>query len=233
MWEQIEQALTGSITRVLSQVASLVPGMVALILALAISAAAGAILAGILRRLLRGIKFDERVERWGFSSIAEWSPARSPTLLVGRLAMWTIIAIGFIIGVSAFDLTWTSELVLRFFEYVPHVLAALVVLVAGSFIARYLARSVLIEAVNMNLHYAGLLSAGVRWMVMVVAVAMALEHLSIGGGIIRLAFGILFGGIVLAMALAVGLGSKEMVSRSLEREASRASEQSGEPVRHL
>ena len=52
-------------------------------------------------------------------------------------------------------------------------------------------------------------------MVTVVAVAMALEHLAIGGDIIRLAFGILFGGIVLALALAVGLGSKELISRSI------------------
>jgi hypothetical protein len=108
------------------------------------------------------------------------------------------------------------------------------VLVAGSFIARFLARSVLIGAVNMNLQYARLLSAGVKWLVLVLAVTMALEHLGIGSGIIRLAFGILFGGIVLALALAVGLGSKEMVSRSLEREASRASTQpTEEPVSHL
>ena len=112
-------------------------------------------------------------------------------------------------------------MVLRVFEYVPNVLAALFVLAAGSIIARFLARSVLIGAVNMNLLYARLLSAGVKWLVNVLAVAMALEHLGIGGGIIRLAFGILFGGIVLALALAVGLGSKELVSRSLDREEAR------------
>jgi hypothetical protein len=128
----------------------------------------------------------------------------------------------------------TSELVRRLVEYLHDVLAAVVVLVAGSFIARFLARSVLIGAVNMNLQYARLLSAGVKWLVLVLAVTMALEHLGIGGGIIRLAFGILFGGIVLALALAVGLGSKEMVSRSLEREANRASTQpTEEPVSHL
>jgi hypothetical protein len=54
--------------------------------------------------------------------------------------------------------------------------------------------------------------------VLVLAGAMALEHLRIGRQILLLAFGILFGGIVLALALAVGLGSKEMVSRSLERQ---------------
>jgi hypothetical protein len=61
-----------------------------------------------------------------------------------------------------------------------------------------------------------------------------MEHLHIGVGIVRLAFGILFGGIVLALALAVGLGSKELVSRSLEREANKpSSPNEKEPVGHL
>ena len=112
--------------------------------------------------------------------------------------------------------------------------AALVVLIAGSIVARFLARSVLIGAVNMNLQYARLLSVGVKWLVTVLAVTIAIERLGIGGGIIRLAFGILFGGIVLALALAVGLGSKELVSRSLERETSKTSSQNlKEPVGHL
>jgi hypothetical protein len=68
----------------------------------------------------------------------------------------------------------------------------------------------------------------------VLAVTIAIERLGIGGGIIRLAFGILFGGIVLALALAVGLGSKELVTRSLERETTKASSTNiKEPVGHL
>jgi hypothetical protein len=233
MWEQIQKALSHSTTRVLSEVASLLPGIVTLLLALFVSMALAKLIAGILRRSLSGIDFDGRVLRWGFHSLADWSPGKSPTLLVARVTAWTVVFVGFVIGVSAFDSTLTTALVLRFFEYLPNVLAAVMVLLAGNLVARFLARSVLIEAVNMNLQYARLLSVGVRWMVMVLAVAMALEHLAIGGGIIRLAFGILFGGIVLALALAVGLGSKELVTRSLEREAHRAAEQSDEPVRHL
>src|SRR4029077_19590677 len=103
-------------------------------------------------------------------------------------------------------------------------------LLVGNVVARFLARSVLIGAVNMNLQYARLLSAGVKWMVLVLVLAMALDHLAIGGGIVHLAFGILFGGIVLALALAVGLGSKEVVSRSLEREARKEPIDGEEPV---
>jgi hypothetical protein len=68
---------------------------------------------------------------------------------------------------------------------------------------------------------------------MVLTIAMALDHLQIGSSIVHLAFGILFGGIVLALALAVGLGSKELVSRSLERESERGAAAPEEPFRHL
>jgi hypothetical protein len=221
MWGQVEQSLNQAMVRVLSQFASLLPGLAALIVAIFISALAAGLLAVIVRRVLARIEFDQRLFRSGYSSLAEWSPAKSPTLLVTRIIFWTIVLIGFLIGVSAMDTVLTSELVLRLFTYLPNVLAALVVLVAGNIIARFLSRSVLIGAVNMNLQYARLLSVGVKWLVIVLTVTMALEHLSIGGDIIRLGFGILFGGIVLALALAVGLGSKELVSRSLKREASR------------
>ncbi len=233
MWNQIQQALSGATVRLLSQMAALLPGIVALILALLISALAAWVVGVMLRRSLTGIRFDQKLPQWGFPFLRDWSPHKSPTLLVTRTISSAIVFVGFLIALSVFDVSLTSEMMRRFVEYLPNVLAAVVVLVAGSFIARFLARSVLIGAVNMNLQYARLLSVGVKWLVLVLAVTMALEHLGIGSGIITLAFGILFGGIVLALALAVGLGSKEMVSRSLEREVNRASTQTEEPVSHL
>ena len=234
MWNQVGQALSQSMTRMVSKFAVLLPGLMALIIVMLFSIPVAWILAAILRRSLDGVDFDRRVAQWGFPSLAEWSPRHSPTLLVTRATVWMVMIIGFLIGISAFDAALTSRLLYRLFDYVPSLFAAIVVLLAGSLIARFLARSVLIGAVNMNLQYARLLSAGVKWLVTVLAVTMALEHLGIGGGIIRLAFGILFGGIVLALALAVGLGSKELVSRSLERESIRRPAQDmQEPVSHL
>lgn len=233
MWDQVGKALNASMVRVLSQFAGLLPGLLALIVALILSVVLAWIATAVLRRFLTGIEFDERLVRWGLAGWGDWAPANSPTLLVTRGIAVIIVFIGFLIGISAFDMALTSQLVLRFFDYLPNVVAALIVLVVGTIIARFLSRSVLIGAVNMNLQYAQLLSAGIKWLVMVLTVAMALEHLAIGRGIIRLAFGILFGGIVLALALAVGLGSKDLVTRSLEREATRSAQSTHEPVGHL
>jgi hypothetical protein len=234
MWDEVGQALKLSMTKMLSQLASLLPGIVALVTALMIAGLIAWAVAAILRRSLVGFDFDRRVAQWGLPALAEWSPSSSPTLLVTRAIAWIIILMGFLIGISAFDGALPSQFVVRLFGYLPDVVTAILVFVAGTVVARFLARSVLIGAVNMNLQYARLLSVGVKWLVTVLAVTIAIERLGIGGGIIRLAFGILFGGIVLALALAVGLGSKDLVSRSLERETSKVSAPNlKEPVGHL
>jgi hypothetical protein len=234
MWDQVGQTLNESTVRILSRLAGLLPGMLALIIAVLFSAFLAWLITSLLRRFLLSIHFDEQLERWGFSNVAEWSPQQSPSRLVTTVVSWSIILLGFVLGLSAFDATVTSELTLQLFSYLPNVLGAILLLLVGSMVARYLGRNVLIEAVNMNLQYARLLGLGVKWMVMVLTIAMTLEHLHIGSGIVQLAFGILFGGIVLALSLAVGLGSKELVSRSLERESGRAAAaETEQPFRHL
>jgi hypothetical protein len=85
----------------------------------------------------------------------------------------------------------------------------------------------------MQIQSARLLSVGVKWMIMVLATAMALTQLHIGGTVLTLAFGILFGGIVFALSLAVGLGSKDMVRKSWERQAERREEPAETPYQHL
>ena len=159
---------------------------------------------------------------------------QSPALLLSQAVAGLIILGGFLIGITAFDAEWTSLFAQSVLGYIPNVLGAALVLLVGTIIARFLARSVLIGAVNLNLQHARLLSVGVKWLVVVLAVAMALEHLRIAPGIVELAFGILFGGIVFALALAVGLGSKDLVTKSLERDTQKApAETIEEPFRHV
>jgi hypothetical protein len=234
MWSQVKQELAQSTARFLTRFIGLLPGIAALIVALLASILLAWILATIVRRLLASMHFDQRLARWGFPSLAEWSPLQSPTLLVAQGIATLVVVAGILIGVAAVAPEWTSLLVQSVFAYVPNVVGAVLVLVFGSIVARFLSRSVLIGAVNLNLRYARLLSVGVRWLVVVLAVAMALEHLRIAPGIVDLAFGILFGGIVFAMALAVGLGSKDLVTKSLERDAQKASDEHvQEPFRHV
>ena len=234
MWDQVRQALDQSATGFLTRLASLLPGIVALALALVVSLLLAWIVGFTVRRLLSGVKFDERLTHWGFSWLSEWSPAQSPTLLVSGVVTGAIVISGFLIGIAAFNSDLISSMVRSVFAYIPNILGAILILFVGTIVSRFVARSILIGAVNLNLGYARLLSVGTRWMVMVLTIAMALVHLRIAVSIVELAFGILFGGIVLSLALAVGLGSKELVSKSLERDNVKPSTESvEEPFRHL
>ena len=234
MWKQVEDALNQSTTNFITNSVRLLPGIVALILAILVSLIVAWIVGVLLRRLLASVRFDEWLVRSGLSAAVEWSPAHSPTLLVSGMVSAAVVLSGLLIGVAAFDSELTSELIRAVFAYIPNIIGAILVLLVGTVAARFLARSVLIGAVNLNLDYARFLSAGVKVLVNVLAVAMALEHLKIAVGIVELAFGILFGGIVFALALAVALGSKDLVTKSLERDVKKpVGEPVEEPLRHL
>src|SRR5262247_1376165 len=232
MWDQIHGLVVQSSNRIMSGIANFLPGVLALFVILLITMMLTAVVRVVLRRFLRSIDFDGIMSRWGFAEVAEWLPKQSPSVMAIRIVNWCIILVGILIGINALDAELTSKLVARLFDYIPHVIAAVIVLAVGTFAARFLERSVLISAVNLKIHSAKLVSVGVKWMVMVLTAAMALEQLGIGGQIVTLSFAILFGGIVLALALALGLGSKDMVSRSWEKQ-DRSEERKDEGLQHL
>lgn len=234
MSDQILQALQQSIQRILFKVATLLPGVLALVLALLIFTALGWGLMLLLQRILVSTQFDARSEKWGMSNLTQWAPTISPTYFVTRIVFWLTVLMGLMIGVAAFDASSASGLAAYMMTYLTKMIAAVLLLLAGTFIARFLSRSVLINGVNMNLQHARLLSLGVKWLVLVFTGAMVLDHLGIARSIVDLGFGILFGGIVLALALAVGLGSRDLVSRSLQREReSNRPPQDEETLRHF
>lgn len=222
MFSQVKDALMDSFSRVLTKLAIFLPGVVALLLAVVLLALVGAALAWAIRAALTRFHFDERVGERNSAGVSDWSPAHSPSLLISRVAFWMCVVLGFAIGVSAYDAAGTSDLAPFILPYLAHSVGALIILIAGTILARYLSRSVLINAVNARLHYARALSLGVKWLVLIFTAAMVLDHLEIGGRIVEIGFGILFGGMVLALALAFGLGSRDIVARSMERTAEKA-----------
>lgn len=232
MWNQVQQALDNSITRVVTGIANLLPGLLALILAVVVSSLVAWIVSTAVRRFLRRIDFDAKLAHTPGEGLAEISPGGSPALLLSRVLSGIIVFLGLAIGVAAFDTTLTSRLVGEFFAYLPNLIVALFLVLIGNVIARHFARSVLIGAVNTNIQYPRLLSTGVKWLILIFTTAMALNHVGIGGQIVGVAFAILFGGITLTLSLAVGLGARNYVSRTIEEQRSREEQTVEEPFHH-
>ena len=240
----MSDALHQSLYRVLSLLIAVLPGILAFFVSLAVFTVIGMVISAVLRRGLSWIRFDDRLTSYRGSG--DWTPTNSPTAIVARGSFWACVLLGLVIGVSAFDASYATaaSLPISLLPYLTHAVGAILLLIAGTLVARFLARSVLLGAVNAQLQYARFLSLGVKWLVLVLTAAMVLDHLEVGGVVVELAFGILFGGIVLTLSLAIGLGSRDLVSRSLESRVERSTERnpdvpppgtsvSGETLRHF
>lgn len=232
MWEQADRIVRQAAAQIADHIANFLPGLL-----VSLTLMVGAIITAVLARLLivralRGLDFDRRVEHWGLATLVGWPAAASPSQTLARVFYWAILVLGLLVSLTALNATIPSRLAISVFEYVPHLLAALMILAVGAVAARLLARSVLIGAVNMQIQSARLLSLAAKWLVLIITMAMALDHLGIGRNVLLLAFGIFFGGVVLAAALAVGLGAKDAVSRTIERQLREAPRHDG-PVNHV
>jgi hypothetical protein len=226
MWERTHTIFVESLERALTATARVAPGLVALLIVFAV-AAIGALLVRVgVQRLCVRLELDRWAVRWGLAS-AE-AGRIPPSVVVTRLATWTVLAFGLLLGVAIFDAAAKTALASRLADYAPHVFAAALIAVVGAAAARALERQLLIGAVNFGFQSARLLAAAVRWIVVVAAVAMALDHLGIGGSVLPIFCAVAGGGVALGMALAFGLGARDAVARAVERRAKQ-----GDDVQHM
>ena len=121
------------------------------------------------------------------------------------------------IGLRTLNENLMSGVFSRFFSYLPNLIIAIFIFIIGFMFSKFIARSVLIGAVNAQIRSAKLLSISVDLLIMIFTLSLALEQLGIGKATIVAAFSILFGGIVLGLAIAFGLGGRHLAREFLDR----------------
>jgi hypothetical protein len=233
MWPSVHGTFDDAFGRVLSAVALFLPGVAMMLLVIAFSALVALVVRFALRKSLAGIDFDRRVHRWGLTSTGEWTPRNAPTAIVAHAGFWFVLLVGFLAGLQALDTRVTDAIAARTLAWIPSLLGAILIFAVGIGVARFLERTALISAVNMQIHQARLISLGVKWLVVLLSAALALQQMSVGGAILTVSFAVVFGGIVLALALAVGLGSREAVSRGWESFQEEKHVKPGNEIRHM
>ncbi len=218
MSEIWKATIVDSFNRFLGKVLTFLPNLLAMITILLIGFLIAWIVKIILSRFLKAIQFDKVSEQWGLTRIlSRGGITYSPTLLLGRFFYWVIVLITLILGINALEVAATQSLITQFFNFLPHLFTALGILVIGYLIGVFLGQATLIAAVNAQMESAKILSRSVRWFIIILSLTMALYHLGIAEKVIVAAFSIIFGGIVLALAIAFGWGGRELAKDFLER----------------
>jgi len=204
------EAITRPASNMLGIILAAVPSIFAAALLLALAYLVGRIVAGLATNVLTHAGFDGAFARLGLK--IETKEGSGPSVMAGALVN---IAILFFAGIEAFRLlgfATAADLVANFMVLAGHILLGLVVFGVGLFLANLAAETVR----SSQTAQANLLAMASRVSIIVLASAMALRQMGLANEIINLAFGILLGSIAVAIAIAFGLGGRDVAARFLD-----------------
>ncbi|MBI4692971.1 MAG: hypothetical protein HY749_03030 [Gammaproteobacteria bacterium] len=202
----------------LVQIAAFLPRLGVAILIVA----AGWVIAKAVRfavvRALRAFNFGVVTRRAGIDDFLEHGgvDAGAPELL-GWLAKWTVIIAALAIAFNGLGLVYVTELAGRLLAFLPRVALAVLLLVFGLYAARVCSAALTEFFRQVRIQDADLLGRVVHHVIVVFVVLIGIDVLDVGGSIVRLTFLILLAGLVLALALAFGLGGQRWAGALLER----------------
>ena len=169
-------------------------------------------------KALRALNFHVLSERAGIDGfLQQGGTDKDTTELFGWIAYALAILASLIIAFNSLGLTQVTDLLGRVLLFVPRLLVALLVVVFGSYFARFAGNAVQSYCRSAEISDGELLGRLMQYGVMVFVVLLAVDHLDIGGGLIQQTFLILLMGIVVALALSFGLGGRERAAALIER----------------
>lgn len=210
------------------------PHILGLVLILVVGFAVAWIAGLIAARLLGAVGFNTWSDKSGLTSMLQKAEVRRPPAeFLGRIIYWFIVVMFLLAGLSALDLEASNMFVSRSFVYLPKFLSAVLIIIMGYLFASFLGRATVLAGVNAGLAYSRLLGVAVRMLVLLFVFAMALEQLEVARGIVVAAFSTLFGGILLAMALAFGLGGRDVARKILEEKLESREKEEEDEIKHI
>jgi len=221
-WDNLLDGLSLVVPRVVAMLAIVVFGwLVALILSF------------VTRRVLGWLKFNALMERTGASQLLKKTDHPPADALVGSLIFWIVWVAFLLSGLGALGFAGMDAIMQGFMLFIPRLIVALVVIAVGMVTANFAWRATLLAAVNANLPSARLLGNAVRFLIVILAVAMALEQIGVAKAVVLTAFAIAFGAVMLGLAIAFGIGGGQVARRILEHQFPEREQKEADKISHL
>ena len=210
------------------------PNLLAMLVILAVGILLARVVRVLLLKFLRVIQFDSWSDRMGFTTLLRKGDLwLKPSAVLGGTVFWILVIVTLMAGLGALNVAAIDTLVAQFFNYLPRVFSAAVILAIGYLFTSFISRAVLITLVNSGYHYARLLAEAIRVLLMLMILAMVMEQLQIATNVVLAAFSILFGGIVIALAIAFGVGGIDTARRIVEQKFAEEPPKAPDDIEHL
>lgn len=230
----IDKIIIQPLGEVVQKLVAFLPSLLTGIVVLAVGLLFAWLIKLLVIRIIRLLKLDAAFARSGVTeALQKMAVKDTPAKLIGRMFFWLVVFIFFVLALSVMRVPVIDQLLERFLLYLPNIFVALIVLAFGWFLGNFLGRATLIASVNAGFKPAGPISKGVKGIILLFAFVMAFEQLGIGRGTVIAAFAIVFGGAVLALALAFGLGGRDLARTFLEKRIKKNGNADNDDLRHL
>lgn len=210
-------ALQNSFNSVLAGVVGFIPNLIVAIIIFVIGWFIGVWVGWAVAQVIRGIKVDHALRSAGVEAAVNRAGYKLDSgMFLGTLVKWFVIVVFLVAALQVLGLSQVNMFMQYVLAYLPHVIAAALIILVAALVAEALEGVVRGSARAAGVRSANFAGAVVRWSVWVFAILAALDQLGVTPFIQTL-----FTGIVVAIALAVGLsfglGGQEAAARAIER----------------
>jgi len=217
MRQAILQGLEQAYSNIAQMLADFLPRFLVTLIIIVLGLLVAIALKYILRAVLSFTSLTRGSDRVGASRVLRSAHLPAMTVLLGRSIFW-VTWFGFIlIGLSALGLAGFPGQISRIFQYLPQVFVGILILFLGLMTANFLSRTALLAAVNAGHPSAGTFSWLIRFLIWMLTISMTLEELGVARQTVVMAFSILFGALMLGLAIAFGLGGQDLARMWLEK----------------
>lgn len=216
--QQHLDVFVASFTAFWTQLAGFVPQLLAALVLLFLGWLGANLVRTAVAKLLDVLKFDLLAERTGIDAFLKQGGIHSGlSSILARLSYWIVILVVVVVVSNSLGLHMVAELFNRVVFYIPNIIVAILVLVFGILMARFVNRLVFAYLNNVGVSGALAISTLSEYAVIIFVVFVALEQLQIGTSLLTAAFQIGFGAVGLALALAFGLGGREWAAGVIKK----------------
>ncbi|GAB4239699.1 MAG: mechanosensitive ion channel [Candidatus Methylacidiphilales bacterium] len=205
--------ITTPLTSILQQIGTALPLIVGALVLLVVGHYFGKILGAVLRKILEKVRIDSIVDRSGFHDLlGKIGVEMKISQMLGKFVYFVIFLCFLISAADLVGLSSVSQFVVEVVLYLPRMIAAVAVLIIGLMVATWAAQAVRRTADAAGLDYAPTLERVTQGIISFVIVLMALDQLQIRIGLVQEIVGILIIAVGAAVALSLGLGTRNLAS---------------------
>lgn len=176
----------------------------------------GFIISWFLKKLLAKLLMLFRFDKWAgdigiVNFLDKGGVKNSPSIILSKIVYWIFIIAFFSFGLNFIGISQFSEYASRFASALPHILVSLFIIVIGIIFSNFLSRVIFITCENADIKYGDLFAKGVKVFLVIITFGIVFEYIGVGNTIITISFLIIFGGIIMALSLALGIGLSNVV----------------------